>query len=84
MNKMREEFEKWLVAYWHQPNLTIDKYGYENEIVSQQWDAWKQAWLASRKALVVELPQVYDDDYGGHMSALSVEVALKDAGVRYK
>lgn len=82
MDKMREEFEAWMLKYWFDPNLTADKRGYENEIVSQQWNAWQ----ASRAALVVELPHVSTLKIGNDELFYRGDVieALDEAGVAYK
>ncbi len=79
MDKMREEFEAWGENQYeeHWSNLC-------GRTKEDLFDCYRDAWQASRKAMVVTLPEVYDDDHGGHMSALSVEVALDDAGISYK
>lgn len=80
MDKMREEFEKWMKSYWFQPNLTIDKFGYENEIVSQQWNAWQ----ASRKTLVVKLPKLTLDGVEAAEFYVGVIKVLDKLGVSYE
>ena len=78
MDKMREEFERW-----------IDGLSYSELDDFCALSAWK-AWQASRQALVVELPEVFDaakDDaayyeYAYHKS--DIEKALDSAGVEYK
>ena len=80
MEKMREEFEAWVITR----NVCI-KYGaklrmcpdgsYYDYRINDCWFAWK----ASRAALVVELPEK-----AALMSASSVYAALDDAGVVYK
>lgn len=74
MDKMREEFEAWAISQ----KWCVDMAGgiYINTYVGCAW----QAWQASRKALVVELPEEECET----MHAGAVCAALDAAGVAYK
>lgn len=61
---MREEFEAWVKSNW--PNQSLDRFNplhgvtegeYMGFTVQHCWDAWQ----ASREAIEVELPVVYQD-----------------------
>ena len=85
MDKMREEFEAWTKQRWVKPNLNKYESGYENATINEQW----QAWQASRKALVVELPHAAFFNDANDSPALcyrvaEIEKALDAAGVAYK
>lgn len=84
MDKMREEFEKWAVNVYGTARLGFAAGFYSRDEV--QW-AW-QAWQASRKALVVELPVAFpvcdDKDSAEVYFADDIHKALDAAGVAYK
>lgn len=82
MNKMREEFEAWGENQYeeHWSNLC-------GRTKENLFDCYRDAWQASRKALVVELPTAWNASYTDKaivMDASSVVEALEDAGVTYK
>ena len=91
MDKCREQFEEWAgkqrfnTERLNDCNSNECKW-YANAATDMLWDAWQ----ASRQALVVELPEVFDaakDDaayyeYAYHKD--DVEKALDSAGVEYK
>ncbi|WP_430310635.1 hypothetical protein [Pseudomonas sp. PONIH3] len=59
INRMREQFEAWVLREWSEQSLARFTTGeYQGFTVEHCW----QAWQASREALVVELParQVYE------------------------
>lgn len=76
MNKMREEFE-----VWHSecsPVKAEFKDGaYNDAMIEMAWLIWQ----ASRKALVVDLPQPNNDGEDSLMRR--VEIALDKVGVKY-
>lgn len=79
-DKMREDFEKWVVTFgW----LTDrDEDGYYDETPTQM--AWN-AWQASRQALAVELPIQFGNSLGrGVFSCESITGALDKVGIRYE
>lgn len=81
MDKMREEFEK-LVSL---KNLEISFGNYLDDEYDATWtQVYWEGWQASRKALVVELPNAWEEYCGLVMSACGVELALDAAGVAYK
>lgn len=89
MDKMREEFEEWAVSAGYWTKMVVDESDgcsvaiYAN---GQTRSAW-QAWQASRKALVVELPTTWNASFTEKaivMDADSVVEALDTAGVAYK
>ena len=92
MNKMREEFEDWckvneLRLERQRTMLGGDMGRYEFPPTQFSWEIWVEAWQASRKALVVELPTAWNASYTDKaivMDASSVVEALEDAGVAYK
>ena len=89
MDKVREEFEAWIVGLLgcDDADITKDSSGvYE----SYQTGNLYVAWIASRAALCVELPEVRVLD-GGRIAEIGYELAIDDfersldaAGVRYK
>jgi len=70
MDKMREEFEEW---FFGESGLSVNC---ENA-------SW-QAWQASRRALVVELPDFFVSGIDAAVYRDDVLVALDAAGVAYK
>ena len=86
MNKMREEFEDWckineLRLDRQRTMLGGDMGRYEFPPTQFSWEIWAEAWQASSKALVVELPQPNNDGEDSLMRR--VEIALDKAGVGY-
>ena len=70
MDKSRVEFEKWF---------------FEDLKVIADYDLSWQAWQASRKALVVELPSFFSDRYESEICFTEdIEQSLDAAGVAYK
>lgn len=80
MDKMREEFEAWVISCDMCTYCDDGKYRHQ----STEW-AW-ESWKASRAALCVELPIQYQaplvDDPA--MDADEVRWALDESGVSYK
>lgn len=91
MDKMRKEFEEWATSAGYITKMVIPMAGEDSQEKAiyangQTRSAW-QAWQASRKALVVELPTTWNASYTDKvivMDASSVVEALEDAGVAYK
>ena len=79
MDKMREEFEAWGENQYeeHWPNLC-------GRTKENLFDCYRDAWQASRKALVVELPQAFDDEFGEIFDSTMIKGALDAAGISYK
>ena len=88
MTEMQKQFEEWAITTKDQfglPFFTMKneqgKYvGHATEI---SWQAWQEAWQASRAAVVVKLPESY---FGGVDAAEyrdDVIEALGEAGVSY-
>ena len=92
MDKMREEFEEWCKINELRPErqrtmLGGDMGRYDFPPTQFSWEIWVEAWQASRKALVVELPQscsLSSEDLTRVMEESSVVEALDAAGVAYK
>ncbi|MNO94688.1 hypothetical protein D3C76_863130 [compost metagenome] len=66
-NKMREQFEAWVLREWPEQSLARFTTGeYQGFTVEHCWQAWK----ASREAVVVELPEAHkpapEDDERWH------------------
>lgn len=84
MDKMRKEFEAWALSQkWCVDCVDMAGGVYINTYVGCAW----QAWQASRKALVVELPTAWNASYTDKaivMDASSVVEALEDVGISYK
>lgn len=86
MDKMREEFERWAVGAGYWTKMVVDESDgcsvaiYAN---GQTRSAW-QAWQASRKSLVVELPNAWEDGCELVMNAHRVRMELERAGVSYE
>jgi hypothetical protein len=90
-DKMREEFEAWVVSNW--PNQSLDRFNplhgvtegeYTGFTVQHCWDAWQ----ASRAALAVNLPKpLPSGDYRMTVpfyKAADVHEALSAAGIEVK
>lgn len=78
MNKMREEFESWVVSEFDY-DVSKSSNGTYHEL--KTFIAW-QSWKASRAALCVDISKAYQQ--GGMMADYLVESALDEAGVSYK
>lgn len=78
MDKMREEFEAWGENQYeeHWSNLC-------GRTKENLFDCYRDAWQASRKALVVELPNELDL-YPRRILRADIIKALDAAGVAYK
>ncbi|WP_448649269.1 hypothetical protein [Pseudomonas corrugata] len=61
--KMREEFEEWAKKYSKDIRLERGNHG---SYVSGITHSLYCAWVASRAAVVVELPEAYENDADGH------------------
>ena len=94
MEKMREEFEVWVVSALgcDVADTSKDEYGVYN---SFQTGNLYVAWVASRKAMRIELPDSKDDHQtssyfvdgssnGFNACLEEVKCILDDAGVRYE
>ena len=91
MDKMREEFEAWVVTVGSCidscSRLCVDNCGeYIDFRTRERWFSWK----ASRAALCVKLPEIRVLD-GGRVAEIGYEMAIDDfesvldaAGIRYK
>ena len=87
MDKMREEFEAWVSS----KNLEISFGNYLDDEYDSTWtQVYWEGWQASRKALVVELPdmiEVWNEDAKHYSRAYlkdGVEFALNQNGINYK
>lgn len=88
MDKMREEFEEWAVSAGYITKMVIPMTGEDSQKKAiyangQTRSAWK-AWQASRKALVVELPDFFVSGIDAAVYRDDVIEALDAAGVSYK
>lgn len=90
MDKMREEFEWWAVGAGYWTKMVADEGENCSEAIyasGETRSAW-QAWQASRKALVVELPVAFpvcdDNDSAEVYFADDTRKAISAAGVAYK
>lgn len=79
MDKMREDFEKFISE--RNKAVTSAGAGAKYIVTNAHYVIWVEAWQASRKALVVELPQPNNDGEDSLMRR--VEIALDKAGVGY-
>lgn len=84
MDKMQEEFEKWVSS----KNLETSFGNYIDDEYDATWtQVYWEGWKASRKALVVELPTTWNASFTEKaivMDADSVVEALDATGVAYK
>jgi hypothetical protein len=83
-DKMREEFEAWLIPAWSREKF-VDEDGdlqYREDWVQGAWIGWQ----ASRAALVIELPEAFhpDHDWGPCMESGEVRAAIEAAGLKVK
>lgn len=85
--KMREEFEEWLIANTEfdtqRTAFAMTKEEDQQYMCHRTNLAWL-AWQASRAALVVELPGAIWCSLAYHEAINDVREALDDAGVCYK
>lgn len=88
--KMREEFEEWLIANTEfdtqRTAFAMTKEEDQQYMCHRTNLAWL-AWQASRAALVVELPSDINGEYyadGWNAALMCVEGMLEEAGVSYK
>lgn len=81
MTEMQRQFEEWALRQKWCINKTGDTYN--NTYVGCSWQAWQEAWTASRAAIVVKLP----DSFWGNLSELdSAQLRLLSSseGIRYE
>ena len=88
MDKVREEFEAWATSAGYITKMITQIAGEVSEGIAiyangQTRSAW-QAWQASRKALVVELPDFFVSGIDAAVYRDDVIEALDEAGVSYK
>lgn len=89
MDKTREEFSKHCQLWRYSEEVDENDF-FVNATTQRAWDVWSAAWQASRQALVIELPKVFDaakEDASYYEYAYlqpEVEKALDAAGVAYK
>ena len=83
MEKMREEFEAWVVSALgcDVADTSKDEHGVYNSL---QTGNLYVAWIASRKALCVELPAIKNDSHQYNQALHDVSGLLQLAGVNYK
>ena len=85
--KMRDEFEEWLIANTEfdtqRTAFAMTKEEDQQYMCHRTNLAWL-AWQASRAALVVELPGAIWCSLAYHEAINDVKEALDDAGVSYK
>jgi len=75
--QIRAEFEAWFEENKH-------KWPVGDDVIVFVRDFMRQAWQASRQAMVVELPKYETDGVFEVVSLVDVEDALDKAGVSYK
>lgn len=78
-SKMREEYEAWVLSEY--PNQNMGKFSdgeYHSNTIQYCWLAWQ----ASRKALVIELPKVWQTNVGGMLTPNGVRFAIESAGLK--
>lgn len=78
MDKMRNEFEEWVVSEFY---YDVSKTGNGTYHELKTFIAW-ESWKASRASLCVELPE--GDGGSQDTNLIAVEIALDNAGVSYK
>ena len=86
MDKMRQEFDKWIDEYATGADLYEPITLGMRQINMIKLIVWKAAWVKSRESLCVNLPrQWFDDDHDCDlMEAHNVSKSLDEAGIKYK
>ncbi len=80
----KESFETHCILWGYSTELDDNGF-YVNPMTQRLFNAYEDAWRASRAALVVELPSGYKHPEGVHcLDKDAVESALDAAGVAYK
>lgn len=86
MTEMQNQFEEWAKKKGHKMDRAPEPYNYDWASTECAW----QAWQASRAAVVVKLPDVFDGSpdnatyYDYMYRKTEIEKALDDAGVDYE
>lgn len=83
-DKMREEFEEWLISIY--PNQEVTRYS-DGDYTSFSTGYCWAAWQASRAALVVELPGLMTfgiQAQGYYRAVQDCREAIEAAGVKVK
>lgn len=81
-DKMRKEFEAWYFRRFSMTDLT-------GAWAMERWEAWVEAWMASRAAIEVELPEGFthhgaSDQTEYVLEAGSVKSAIESLGLKVK
>ena len=80
MTDLRAEFESWILAQGRDAGKYEDG-EYYVPAVERQWEAWQ----ASRAALKVELPELYECSWGhGFYYEDDIKQMLDKAGISYE
>lgn len=78
MTEMQRQFEEWALSQKWCINKTGDIYN--NTYVGCSWQAWQEAWTASRASIVVTLPETHND----WLDKQIVQHALQKEGISYE
>ena len=80
MDKMREEFEKDYGLEYLKKDAEGNYLYWHSKLA---WEYFQKGWLASRAALVVELPSHVNDMDSAPMLYESIVEQLNELGIRY-
>lgn len=85
MTESRKQFEEWATSEMLDVTKYINTDVYCMPDTYQLWQAWQEAWQASRAAVVVKLPSFFSDRYETELCFTNeLEESLDDAGVSYE
>lgn len=79
-DKIRDSFEVWAKSHYGSMRLGCVQGFYSNELVQDSWFVWQEAWINSRRDLVVALPDSRDN----FLDKQVVQHALSQEGIRYE
>lgn len=82
-DKIREEFEAWVIRLWPAQSLAKFNGGeYQGFTVQHCWEAWQ----GSRSSVVIELPEHHEYDSPGEVIPVIKDCrkAIEAAGLRVK
>lgn len=81
MTEMQKQFEEWAKSVSHNmassERADLPYLSYETQIA---YEAWQEAWTASRASIVVTLPETHNDWLGKQI----VQHALQKEGIKYE
>ncbi|MFV7440804.1 hypothetical protein [Pseudomonas sp. 382] len=86
-NKMREQFEAWVLSEY--PNQSLERFNPLHGVTEGEYTGFTvqhcwQAWQASREAVVVELPAEWVTNVGTMLPPPGVRRAIEAQGVKCK